>query len=165
MGKSTKPRKAYRPRPRNELVSNSRVSMAIDRTRIHRSKVAALIEMEMLNDWEHCPSLLQGAAEAIAMAIKTLEGKDDINDLGDVMLDALDAIVDLSNRGHIWRKGKAANAITLGFDVACQILAGMPPEEKLRAWVWTQSVDLRIRSEIAPNAEVTGAPHHETNKE
>ena len=151
MAQSKKPRKKYTPRPRHELVSTSRVSMAIDRTRIHRSKVAALIEMEMLNDWEHCPSLLQGAAEAIAMAIKTLEGKDDVNDLGDVMLDAMDALVELSSQGHIWRKGKAADAITLGFDVACQILAGMPPEEKLQAWAWTQSVDLRIRAEMAPS--------------
>ena len=152
MAQSKKPRKKYRPRQRCELVSGNPVSMSIDRKRINGSRVSALIEMEMLNDWEHCPSLLQGAAEAIAMAIKTLEGKDDVNDLGDVMLDAIDSLVELSSQGHIWRKGKHADAITTGFDIACQILAGMPPEEKLQAWAWTRSVDLRIREEMASEA-------------
>lgn len=153
MAQSKKPRKRYKPKSRAELVSVNPVSMSIDRKRLNRSRVDTLIEMELMQDWQHCPSLLQGVAEAIAMAIKTIEGWDDENGLGDVMVDAMDIITELSSQGHIWRTGKKAEMLIQAFDEACQILMGQPPREKLKAWVWAQAVNLSVQAEMSDNAE------------
>lgn len=122
-------------------VARNPVSRAIERAALNRHRISTLAEMRAMPDWAHCPSLLQGVAEAIACAIKTIEGFDDPDSLGDAMVDAMDVITDLAAQGQIWRTGKPADALINAFDIACLVLAGMPPEEKLKAWAWAQRVE------------------------
>lgn len=131
----------------NPNVYGNQVSRAIDRARLGRHLNETVSEMGSLTSGDHCPSLLQGAAQAIAMAMKTIEGFDDEQGAGDEMLAALKVITDASGRGFVWPEGDEAAMLIDGFDMAVRILMQMPPDMKLDAWVWTESIDLRAKIE------------------
>lgn len=138
--------------PGNRNIHSNPVSLAIDRTKLRRHLEETVSEMRSMQDWQHCPSLLQGAAQAIAMAIKTIEGFEDAQGVGDEMLTALDAITEMSGRGFVWLGGGLADTLINGFDVACRILMQMPPDMKLKAWEWSERIDLRAKVEAGAMA-------------
>lgn len=139
----------------NPNVYGNQVSRAIDRARLGKYLGETVAEMRALQDLQrspttislYCASLLQGAAQAIAMAMKTIEGFEDEQGAGDEMLAALKVITDASGRGFVWPEGDEAAMLIDGFDMAVRILMQMPPDMKLDAWVWTESIDLRAKIE------------------
>ena len=126
-------------------VARNPVARAIERTRLRKFKAETLAEIRALKTWDHAPSLLCGVAEAIAIAAKTIEGWDDPDAIGDVLVDAINAIREMSEAGFVWREKHQA-LVCEAFDAAMQIIDGQDPRAKVKAWQWSQQI---IAAEMA----------------
>lgn len=126
-------------------IARNPVARAIERARIKRYVADTITEMRTLAHGESCPSMLQGVAEALAIAIKSIEGWDDPQDIGGEMCDAIDRIIPMTGDGHRW-DAAACEPMCRALDAAGQILGGMDPRGKLRAWRWAQEVDMAARA-------------------
>lgn len=137
---------AFRSVPQH--VARNPVARAVERARLRKARLDTALELAMLADWEHAPSILCGVADAVAMAIKAIEGMDDPDYLGDAMVDAMDALTEMSGQGFVWRV-KHREAVINAFEIAVDILMGTSPQERLKAWAWSQAVARKVREEVA----------------
>lgn len=132
----------------SQHVARNPVARSIERARIKRYVSDTITEMRALKHGDDCASLLQGVAEALAIAIKSIEGWDDPQDIGGEMCDAIGEIIPMTGNGHKWDVA-VCEKMCRALDAAGQILGGMDPRGKLKAWAWAQEIDIRARAEVA----------------
>ena len=120
-------------------VARNPVARAIERKRMATYKTNCIAELRALAPGEEAPSLMMGVAEAIAIAAKSIEGWDDPDEIGSVLVEAMDAVKYMSGKQFAWEPG-ACDVICEAFDAAMQILSWQDPREKVKAWVWAQNI-------------------------
>lgn len=120
-------------------VARNPVARAIERKRMETYRVQCTAELRALQHGQVDRSLLMGVAEAIAIAAKSIEGWDDPDEIGTVLVEAMEAIKYISGKDFAWELG-ACDLICEAFDASMQILSGQDPREKLKAWVWAQNI-------------------------
>ena len=120
------------------LIASNPVARSIEKARMRKWLLSIQTEMKLLQDGEPCRSLIACVTETLATAIKTLEGWNDPEALGDAMTDAIVACEYMAGLGYVWR-AESSELLCDAVDYACQILAGMSPEDKRRAWAWAQA--------------------------
>lgn len=118
-------------------VGRNPVARAIERKRLQRWLSDVTTEVYLREEGDECGALLKTAAEAIGAAIKSIEGFDDLHDVGGLMVDAMADLARMANDGRKWRK-ECADRLAEALDCAVQILAESDPRTKLKAWHWAQ---------------------------
>lgn len=131
-----------------EHVARNPVARAIERQRLKRHVSETVAEMRCLETWAHVPSLIQGVTEAIAMSIKTIEGWDDEDGIGDDLVDAIMRCQEMAEAGFVWQS-KHCEPLCLALDYAAQILSGQDARAKVKAWHWAQQVWIDAQGAIA----------------
>ena len=134
------------------------VSRAIERRRMQQHGAQLAAELRAAADGEHIPSQMHGLAETLAIAIRSIEGWDDPDDIGGLMVDGIDTVRQMAEAGFLWRV-QHAELVTQALDAAVQILCAQDPAEKLKAWAWAQGIERRVlakRYEPASGVESEG---------
>lgn len=90
-------------------------------------------------DGDIATSLIGVLAEVIAPAIKSMDGFDDPDGVGDVMVDAMIALAEMSNNGGKWSVAHN-NVIKDATNCAVQITNGMPVAHLAKAVLWSRAV-------------------------
>lgn len=124
---------------------------------VARNPVARAIERKKCLDWlksttedirkaksgDHCPALLKDCIEAQSIAVKTIEGWDDPQDIGTELVESIDVCADMVRDDSTWKE-EHADRICAALDASIQILNAQDPRAKLRAWIWTEQVKDQI---------------------
>lgn len=129
-------------------VAHNPIARAIERRRLQQWFTATSLEMLSTPDGKESSALICGVAEALAIAIKTTEGWDDPEDVGGALIGAMDLALQMSQAGYRWQ-AQHAQTLCDALDLAIQLLCGMQPAEKLRAWAWAQQVNRKAAAEAA----------------
>ena len=132
----------------NPHLMRNPVARAIERTKLRRYADQLAAELRAASEGAHMPSHLQGLAETLAIAIKSIEGWDDPDDIGGLMVDAIDAVRLMAEGGFLWR-AERMQLVDQALDAAVQILCAQDPMAKLRAWSWAQGIEARVMRELA----------------
>jgi hypothetical protein len=129
-------------------VARNPVARSIERKRMHQWAVQVSLEMMALEDGTRCDSILVGVAEAVAIALKTIEGWDDPQGIGLDLIKAMAALQSMAEGGYLWRVADCEQMCAAA-DYSVQILSGMEPAEKMKAWAWAQKINRRAQAEAA----------------
>lgn len=100
--------------------------------------------MDEYADGTEQAAMLVTLADVIAPAIKSMEGWDDPDNIGDVMCDAMDVLGQLAQDGFKWR-ASAMPLLKEATTIALQVTNGMPVVEIARACAWARQIDLKTR--------------------
>lgn len=130
-------------------VAHNPIARAIERRRLQQYFTATSLEMLSTPDGKRSDSLICGAAEAIAIAIKSTEGWDDPADICGALVGAMDRLLGMSKAGYLWRAADAHELVE-ALDYAIQIISGATPAEKMKAWAWAQQVERKAAAEAVP---------------
>lgn len=121
-------------------VARNPITRAIERKRLQQFFTSTSIEMLGTPDGEWARSMIHGVAEAISIAVKSVDGYADPAGVRDQLTDALGVLVEMAEAGFIWCAA-SGHVLVDALDVAVQILSSADPAEKLRAWKWAQDVN------------------------
>lgn len=132
----------------SQNVARNPIARAIERRRLQQYFTATSLEMLSTPDGKRSDSLICGAAEAMAIAIKATEGWDDPADIGGALIAAMDRLLGMSKAGYLWRAADAPELVE-ALDYAIQIISGATPAEKMRAWAWAQQVERKAQAVAA----------------
>ena len=125
----------------DEHAARNPVARAIERKRLQSLITTTQIRILSLKDGEDCLVVLDSIAEALAIAIKSIDGWDDPDLLGDILSDAIDECSAMaSNRGR-WDE-RQARGLSDAFELAIKIIMGQDPNAKTAAWEWAQQIRL-----------------------
>ena len=139
-----KPRKKYRPDPSRKL--ENRFLRATEAANLEKWRKVHFQMMDGYQAGQHCDHMLKALADVIATAAKSMEGWDDPDDIGDVLVDAMDAIRIMAERGFAWNP-EAMPLLKEATGYALQITNGMPVMEIARATHWTRQVQRQVLEE------------------
>lgn len=126
------------------LASNP-VARAIERAQLKAHNKAMQAEMRSMQDGALCSGLVKGVGQSVGMAMKTIEGWDDPDSVGDALEAAQRAMISMHNADadeFFWRSEHTA-LMCDAIDCATQVLAGMPAEANIRAKLWHDGVVMR----------------------
>lgn len=129
-------------------VAKNPVARAVEKARVKKYFTDNAFEIMAARDGEEKCSLLQGVAETMAIAIKSIEGIDDPHDIGGILVDAMAPIVEMSGDGFKWRAAYAAQLID-ALDYAVQILLGVDPADRIKGWAWAQEINRAMAQKVA----------------
>jgi ferredoxin-like protein FixX len=116
-------RKKYKLGNRIPALDNP-IAKALERRDTQRwidEMVAYLAEME---DGKECKTAMEHVLSFVCPAMKSIEGWDDPDGIGDVLVDCVEAACNVINSGR-WDK-TALPAITAGIKYAREVIGGMP---------------------------------------
>lgn len=137
-------RKKYRPDPSRKL--ENRFLRATEAANLEKWRKAHFLMMDGYTAGQQCPHMLTALADVIVTAVKSMEGWDDPDDIGDVLVDAMDAIRVMSEQGFRWDV-QAMPLLKEATGYALQITNGMPVMEIAKAAHWARQVQRQIAEE------------------
>lgn len=142
----TKPRKKYRHDPGRKWehpMLKKAEAAGLERWRVKHFEL-----MDSYQEGEIRAQMIVTLADVIAPAIKSMEGWADPDDVGGVMVEAMDALMRMAKDGYRW----AAEAVPLLKEAtayALQITNGMPVSEIAKAVFWARRVSAKAALEVA----------------
>lgn len=142
----TKPRKKYKHNPGKKW--DNPLCKQAEAAGLERWRIKHMAMLESYEQGQAVPQMLVTLADVIAPAIKSMEGWDDPDDIGGVMCDAMDAILNMSQDGYRWDKG-ALPLLKDAIGCAVQVTNGMPVIEIAKAVHWARQVNARVAAEVA----------------
>ena len=120
----SKPRKKYRPDHSTHNKLDNPVAKAIERDKLLRWEKATFNYLSSLNDGQPCQQAMEQILQMICPAMKSIEGWDDPDGVGDVLVAAVEAAADAINDGG-WST-LALPIIMAGVKEACRLTNVMP---------------------------------------
>ena len=124
-----------------EHAARNPVARAIERKRLQSLTTTTQIRILALRDGEDCLMVLDSIAEALAIAIKSIDGWDDPDLLGDILSDAIDECSAMASNAGRWDE-RQAQGLSDAFELAVKIIMGQDPKSKTAAWAWAQQIRL-----------------------
>lgn len=139
-----KSRKKYKPDPTRKL--ENKVLKAIEAANLEKWRKTHFAMMDGYTQGQQCPHMLTALADVIVTAVKSMEGWDDPDNIGDVLVDAMDALRVMAEHGFRWDV-QAMPLLKEATGYALQITNGMPVMEIAKAAHWTRQVQRQIAEE------------------
>lgn len=132
-----KPRKKYRHDPGRKY--DNPLLRRVEANTLERWRVEHFKIIDGKQQGEDSRRLIEVLAEVIAPAIKSIEGFDDPDGVGDVMADAMMALAAMVNASNGWDVGQN-DLIKEAIGYAIQVTNGVPVATLARCVLWTRSV-------------------------
>jgi len=142
----TKPRKKYKHDPgrKYEHPALKRAEAAgLERWRVKHFEL-----MDSYQEGEPRAQMIVTLADVIAPAIKSMEGWADPDDVGSVMVEAMDALMRMAKDGYRWDTS-AVPLIKEATSCAIQITNGMPVSQIAKAVFWARQITAKTAREVA----------------
>lgn len=120
----SKTRKQYRPGHSTHNKLDNPVAKAVERETLNRWEKATFKHLSSLHDGQECRAAMEQVLQMICPAMKSIEGWDDPDGVGDVLVAAVEAAADVINAGG-W-DAALLPTIMAGVKDACRLTNSMP---------------------------------------
>lgn len=120
------------------------IARAANRARMERWLTRHVEAIEALATGDDCAHLLPGMLDELAIAARTMVGWDDPDNIGDVILVAVDAIQAMANSGGRWDAAHTA-AVKDALQCAVQVNCRMPITSVANAALWARKLSLAAK--------------------
>lgn len=134
----SKPRKKYRPRHQMLTTLDNPIATALERRDTQRWIGEMSSYLESLKDGQACRDAMEQVLGFVCPAMKSIEGWDDPDGVGDVLVAAVEAAADVINAGG-WLVS-ALDPIKAGIRDARLVIGAMPVANIAKAKAFTDDL-------------------------
>lgn len=141
-----KHRKKYRHDPGRKL--EHPMLKKVEAANLERWRVE---HVKMMDEQAHgtpWPDMIKTLADVICPAIKSMEGYEDPDNIGDVMVRGMEVLADMAKDGYRW-DARQRNVLKEAVGYAVQVTNGMPVTHLAKAVFWSRQVAATALKESA----------------